>query len=340
MTHLGLEQFRDQLRQRYERLHDTEPTLFHLAHRQFWDWLESQSMGRVLLSQFEQKLEKWNLDCRQTAEWLVQGDQRANIGNMAKPKRRLSLAWAVVQQCRQPTFQDEPLPQRELNAAERIYLTFHKHALNWGTSREREVILWRLFLQSFIEPLYFELLDNTDEQLLLRHLLSRYAQRSALFDRDSLHDTWEETRPARKGEHVLAQNMYRYLFDHHLTFAVEPKTDAGRTDLLALDDEENYVVEVKVFTDNDEPASVPNWVSQLHAYAEDHDSASAFLVVFNTQGRQIRLPSQVTTAEFGGLGGRQRVYDFVVVDICPNHPSASKRKKLAPICVGVDNLVE
>jgi hypothetical protein len=133
--------------------------------------------------------------------------------------------------------------------------------------------------------------------------------------------------------------MYRYLFDYHLTFAVEPKTDAGRTDLLAIDDEENYVVEVKVFTENDGPASVPKWFSQLHAYAEDHDTASAFLVVFNTQERQLSLPSQVTTEELGGLGGRQRVYDFVVVETYPEHPSASKRKGLEPIVVGVDELV-
>lgn len=199
--------------------------------------------------------------------------------------------------------------------------------------REREFILWRLFLQSFVEPLCFELLNNADEQLLLRHLLSRYAQRCALFDRESLHETWEAAQPNRKGEHVLARHMYRYLFDHPLTFAVEPKTDAGRTDLLALDDEENYVVEVKVFTENDGPASVSKWFAQLHAYAEDHDTASAFLVVFNTQERPLNLPSQVTTDELDGLGGRQRVYDFVVVDIYPDHPSASKRKALEPISV-------
>ncbi|MDZ7779532.1 MAG: hypothetical protein U5R14_06265 [Gemmatimonadota bacterium] len=122
------------------------------------------------------------------------------------------------------------------------------------------------------EPLYEYIDEKLDTGRAVLGLLLRYKHRCEWFSRSRLFETWQSAE--KRGEKVLALDMYQYLFDQGLDFAIEPASASGEADLVeAQTGEERLIADAKIF-DPDSGKDVPylaRGVNQLYIYSQDYN---------------------------------------------------------------------
>lgn len=128
---------------------------------------------------------------------------------------------------------------------------------------------------------------------------------------------------AARGERVLAEHLYAYLFDQGLDFHIEPQSASGEADLVASE----LVLDAKVFDGGGwrNVAYVKSGIHQLLTYTRDFNQSVGYLVIFRTcpADLQFSFERADSLVPFVSIGGKT-LY-LLVVDICDYGVSASKR---------------
>lgn len=184
------------------------------------------------------------------------------------------------------------------------------------------------FTENIVEPLYEYLDEKLDDKGALLALLKKYKHRSEWFHREELSEAW--SADTRRGEKLLALNLYEYLFDQGVDLYVEPTSASGEADMVSSQHgEERLVADAKIFSPEKSKSVsyIMKGIQQIYSYTVDFNEAVGYLVVFN-------VSSEILDFEFAGSS---QSVPFVVVsgktifiltiDLHLHEVSASKRGK-------------
>jgi hypothetical protein len=205
---------------------------------------------------------------------------------------------------------------------------------------------YSLFHREVIVPLCQHLDERLDEQQAILGLLVRYKKRCEWFNRQELLKTARDEQ-ARRGdekkrsevEKVLKEDLYRYLHDQGLEFAIEPPSDRGEIDLIVdqAGGDRKYL-EGKVFDNENRNANyIVKGFGQLLHYLRQYNAARGYLLVYKTCEQQLVIEGaeQLGTVPFVRCEGKN-VF-ILVVDIGEYGKPVSQRS-YQPVRITVDEL--
>jgi len=144
------------------------------------------------------------------------------------------------------------------------------------------------FVRVFVTPILSYLGYERSADDLIRAMLLRYKQRCEWFERDRLLEI-AKAKDARNKlnlmEKRLKADLYRYLFDSGMDFAVEPSTPArsAKPDLVSakLPSGRKLVLEVKVCDGVVSSDGIAQGIKQAKLYADDWGEPVGYCLVYN-----------------------------------------------------------
>ena len=302
---------RDMLFKRHDRLSRCDPMQAHAALVQFWNYLHAQPLLVGILAKLK-------------AEAPTYCDElKALVENQVPPKFAheadvSNFALRVIEHCASVPVggYGEVQPEVELS-------------IRHGRGQMGAALDW--FRASFLQPLYDVVDESLDHQRVVLSVLIKYKKKVEWFEREHLQ------KLAAKGERTLASHLYAYLHDQGMDFHIEPQSGSGISDLVSPD----LVLDAKIFDGIDRGRPyVKHGVHQLLTYARDFNQAVGYLVIYRTCATdlQFAFAEDNMVVPFIVLGGKM-LY-LLVIDICPNLPSASKRGNLKAHVLSRDDLLE
>ncbi len=185
----------------------------------------------------------------------------------------------------------------------------------------------RGFMEIFMAPLIYYLLDRLTDGGSLLGILQRYTRRTEWFHQRDLLERYQAD--TTRGEQALDDHLREYLVDQGIPFPFpQVQSPSGRADAIAgVDSDDPLPLEVKLFLPESgkDRAHIRQGFVQAHRYAADFGATVAYLVCFNlstgtlefeSDGEANHWPSQVR------LGGR--AVFLIDIDANPDRPSASQ----------------
>jgi hypothetical protein len=195
------------------------------------------------------------------------------------------------------------------------------------------------FTDNFVETLYDYLDEHLDDQRALLALLRRYKHRCEWFRREALLALWQKDKA--KGERALAEDLYEYLHDQGLEFAIEPSSASGKPDLISAQvGDERLIADAKVFKDGTGKSYLASGFHQIYQYTLDYNQPFGYLVVFKTCEDDLKFPMADQEQSIPFLVHNNKTIFFVVVDICQHEATASKRGVLKTVEVTEADLIQ
>jgi hypothetical protein len=88
------------------------------------------------------------------------------------------------------------------------------------------------FRSLYLEPFYEYLDEHLDDRSHVLHSLLRYNHACEWFRRQRLYSQWDAE--TKRGEHLLALDMYEYLHERGIEFHIQPTSASGEPDMIAL----------------------------------------------------------------------------------------------------------
>jgi hypothetical protein len=194
------------------------------------------------------------------------------------------------------------------------------------------------FRDCFVEPLYEYLDEQLDDQRALLALLRRYKHRCEWFRREALLALWQKDKA--KGERALAEDLYEYLHDQGLEFAIEPSSASGKPDLISAQvGDERLIADAKVFKDGTGKSYLASGFHQIYQYTLDYNQPFGYLVIFKTCEDDLKFPMADHEQSIPFLVHNNKTIFFVVIDICQHEATASKRGVLKTIEITEADLI-
>lgn len=173
--------------------------------------------------------------------------------------------------------------------------------------------------EMFLLPFYDYVYEQLEAQAVLIELLKRYKHRSEWFCQKYLWDLSEG-----QSEKNLALDLYAYLYEQGVDLTIEPSSITEEIDLIAAQNAEDpLLVDAKVFRENSTKSDIPKWFNQIYTYTKKYNEPFGCLVIYNvTKGKDLffDLPGRTPQVKYGS-----KTVFFIVVEICPDKPPASKR---------------
>lgn len=322
--------FLDKLDRRRRHLEQVPPQCFHRAHLRFWDWLEEEALASPTFLYF--RTEYNDKKHRKSAESIAR-DSRDWEGALPKTHgEMLARCWGMIRVLRRSKAERY---YSERTAAKR----FRTFSGQDGSQEQLEQKLQRDFLTIFVDPLLDEIRYGVTRHALVATAMESYRARCERFDRERLNELADEGSN-QQTENRLARHFYRYLFDRDIRCSVEPRQNAGRPDLVAYDEEEEFVVEAKVYRDSTNTSDVGDWFGQLHGYAKEKGAPRGFLLIFSRPEEELDIAVDETYLGLPTVTFQGRPYTFLIVDMYPDYETASKRGRPTGIRVERSELID
>jgi hypothetical protein len=195
------------------------------------------------------------------------------------------------------------------------------------------------FKARFLPPVYDYLVEHLDDQRALLALLRRYKHRCEWFRREALLALWQKDKA--KGERALAEDLYEYLHDQGLEFAIEPSSASGKPDLISAQvGDERLIADAKVFKDGTGKSYLASGFHQIYQYTLDYNQPFGYLVIFKTCEDDLKFPMADHEQSIPFLVHNNKTLFFVVIDICQHEATASKRGVLKTIEITEADLIQ
>lgn len=198
-----------------------------------------------------------------------------------------------------------------------------------------------IFRDAALQPAFEFLDEQIDARNAVLGLLLKYKTRCEWFRRDRLRGAASEGLESRISERALAFDLYEYLHDQGVDFAIESATASGEPDLVASDaGGQALVADAKYIADDGKVReTMAGGFRQVMQYCRDKNETTGYLVVFlNCEVR----PEIEGDADDGfpcfRLGG-VTVY-YVLIDIRERTNTASKLPKPRVVPIKRERLVE
>lgn len=327
-----IQRTRYQLQTRVRTAKTCPPALFPQGVKHLIEWIEQHPLLRHLIDPLREKIAVF--------------DERIAT-DLAKAKT--------------PAMKDLSGPWDTADRDEAVALSWSVlkalSAMELSERNTRSVYLLALFLTGFesvqrasdladavrdvgVQAVYDFLDEQIDSRNVVIGLLHKYKTRCEWYRRDRLRDAAVNGLEGRKGERALAFDLYEYLDDQGVDFAIESATASGEPDLLAseasgqpLVADAKYVVEDAKLAD-----TLASGFRQVRSYCSDKNEPVGYLVVFLNCGVSPDLKADRDDGfpcfRLGGIS----VY-YVVVDIRERTKTASKLPKPRVVEIPHERLV-
>ena len=294
-----LQQQRFLLQKRVRRLNSCGHQLFHSSFVQFWNYICEHPLYSGIVAKFEAEAPSHLEDIESLTK------TRSGIPIFEREEQSINFAFRLLQYCAAQPIDGTRGPECSVG-----------HAI--CQAREFNVAL-DAFRETYLEPFYEFLDESLDQHAAVLSLLLKYKKKVEWFERKQVSEL------AIRGERVLAEHLYAFLFDQGLDFHIEPQSASGEADLVASE----LVLDAKVFDgDRRSVTYVKSGVNQLLTYTRDFHQTVGYLVIYRTcpADLQFSFERADSLVPFVSIAGKT-LY-LLVVDICDYGVSASKRGTL------------
>lgn len=310
-----LQDLRLKLQTRVRRLFSSDWQAFHFGLKQFWQFLQNNP----LLAGILEDLEARSIEMDESADAIISGTA---LGFESEPEH-VGVAYFIIKKCVE---------------SQNEHIEFSIGSTYRRARQARENL--DFFRSHFLEVLYEYIDENIDDRRAMLALLRRYKHRSEWFKRDYLYDLLKAD--TRKGEKRLALNLYEFLFDQGLNFAIEPNSISGEVDLItAQEGREPLLADVKIFDpDSGKGKSyISRAFNQVYIYTQDYNEPVGYIVIFNVSGKDLEFALDDASQSTPFARHNNKTIFFLTIDIYPHETSASKRGKLQSIVISREDLM-
>jgi hypothetical protein len=222
-------------------------------------------------------------------------------------------------------------PDRELA----LMVAEHYHAIA-NANESLEVVR-----DVFLEPFYEYVDEHIDDQQAILYFLRRYKHRCEWFHADRLRQAAEDQ--TKKGEEILALDLYEYLHDQGIDFHIEPHSASGIPDFVADQvGSERVIADTKLFWPERSKgkAYIISGFNQVYTYACDYNEPCAYLVIYKMCSEGLNFLVPASESMFPCMSLNNKTIFFVVVDIFEHGVPASKRGPLKSVDITEKELVQ
>lgn len=317
-----------QLKTRVRACERSSMPMFPDACRDLVKWVESRPFLQALLAPLSSRIASYTLKLRNT-----------NPVGYIRPKdyeAPVALAWATLKYV---ATSEEPFPNHVRRLGRRVARTGVHTPFSQAIPADSHV--FAQLKSATIPSVHDYLREQVEERNAVIGLLRKYKTRCEWYRRDRLRSAAAEGLEGRRSERALAFDLYEYLYDQGVDFAIESATASGEPDLTSSDaGGQPLVADAKYITDDSKVReTMAAGFRQVLRYCQDKNEATGYLVVFlNCEVR----PEIEDDADDGfpcfRLGG-VTVY-YVLIDIRERKNTASKLPKPRVVPIHRDRLVE
>jgi hypothetical protein len=193
------------------------------------------------------------------------------------------------------------------------------------------------FVKQVFRPFFHYLIDQVEYGSTVIHTLQRYKARVEWFDQDSLYARYEEN--TRNGEEVYNLDLQRFLLlDGGYITQAKARSASGEADLIGgLETDDPLICEGKLY--KGDSAYLANGFHQVIKYAHDYNKTVAHLIVFNLTPKLLQVQTDGPAgawAPFVEAAG-VRVH-LIAVRALPPSTTASKSGKATTVVIRRNNL--
>ncbi len=191
--------------------------------------------------------------------------------------------------------------------------------------------------ECFLEPFYEYVDEQLDDQRAMLALLIRYKHRSEWFLRERL---WELSQTKRRGEKLLALDLYSYLYDQGIDFTIEPSSITGEVDLIAAQDSPDpLLLDTKIF-DGDSRGKhyIRKGFAQLYTYTQQYNKPFGYLLIYKITERDLRFSLQLQR-HIPVVVHNHKTLFLITIDIYPCDKPVSQRPPLQAVEITEEELV-
>lgn len=311
-----IQNLRYKLQKRYRKLNSADYKHFDIALLQFWKYLMSYPVYKGILDLLEMRSKKSKDDVDK-----ILNEKVALFGE--DENEAIDIAYLIVKK------------SLEAENSDVIFrVAFH---YSHKGDRNEALDYWK---DVFLEPLYEFIDEQLDDQKAILSLLNRYKCKCEWFQREYLYNLWESN--TKRGEKLLANNLYEYLYDQGIDFFIEPSSISGEVDLIsAQSSDDPLLADIKIFNPSKSKGQqyICSGFNQVYTYTLDYNEPFGYLIIFKTCEDDLRfsLANQEISTPFV-LHNNKTIF-LITIDIFPHSKSASKRGTLKTIEITEDDLI-
>ena len=298
-----LQTLRYKLQKRLKRINAADHIIYHSVVVQTFRFLTENAVVRGILDEIERRVPSAEKD----SEQLFAGKLLASDNEL----ERIGLAYALL--------------KRTVASAENEEVKLGYRFGSCSNFAEGA----QVFTDLFIEPLFDYIDEQIDDQRTVLGLLLKYKRHVEWFRRDDLRAKFQDN--TRKGEKLLACDLYAYLHDQGLDFSIEPSSISGEADLIsAQEGPERLVADVKIFDPGRSKGTsyLYSGFSQVYQYTKDYNDSFGYLVVFKTCREDLSVSARDQDAAIPFFTHNNKTIFVLVIDIFDYAEPASKRGHL------------
>ena len=308
-----IQNLRYKLQKRTRRLNSLDFTVFHYALKQYWGFLKGQPIIESILEELSKKVP----EVESVAEKILAGESivfDTEIENIAA-------SYFVLRSC---VASDNQHMEIQIGG---IY--------DAGSKADDDLDMFR---SVFLEPLYDYIDEQLDDQRAVLGVLKRYKHRCEWFRSKRLLKLWEDN--SQQGEQTLASDLYEYLFDQGIDFAIEPRSASGEADFVGSQTgADRLVADAKVFTMEKGKSYLISAFHQVYTYTRDFNEPFGYLVIFKLCPEDLKFPCGDQEQSVPCITHNGKTIFILVIDIAEHKHSASKRGVLRTVEIAEDELI-
>lgn len=189
----------------------------------------------------------------------------------------------------------------------------------------------------FLMPFYEYVDEQLDDQRAMLTLITRYKHRSEWFHRERL---WDLSQTERRGERLLALDLYSYLYDQGIDFTIEPSSVTGEIDLIAAQDTADpLLLDAKIF-DGDSRGKhyIRKGFAQLYTYTQQYNEPFGYLVIYKTTDRDLCFSLRLSTHIPMVVHNHKTIF-LITIDIHTYDKPVSQRGPLQAVEITEEELI-
>lgn len=301
--------------QRVERLKNVDARLLPSAMRQFFTFLQDEPFFRGVLDEIEVKL---NSDKSPSIA--------CETNDITKIESENELIKFIYPQLK--------------TLANNLYSSFPEQLAsqwNYYLTGNLQLDAKEFIFKELIQPFCNYFFEKLEDQRFILRLLYRYKHRCEWFQRERLLQLYKSE--TKKGEKLLALDLYQYLFDEGINFTIEPSSIDGAIDLISgQNSEDPLLADAKIFSGN--KTYICEGFGQIYRYTGKYNEPFGYLVIYNVTNKEISFLFKNSRSSIPFVTFNHKTIFFITIDLFEHTKPTSKRKKIKPVEIKQEDLFQ
>jgi hypothetical protein len=324
MHNQSLQELRDRLHKRIQKLDVENIQLFSSYLNRFWSFYDKQPMLSgimdILASRYEHVEKGTKMICDGHYDKIPDTEEAAaafGYSVLRELAKRINV-WGNSND-----FANHPVRQCS------IYFMGKTYPIMGEVKVIREL---------YLLPFYDYIDEYLEKQRLTIDLLIRYKHRSEWFHRDRLLILQKNN--SSKGEKLLALDFYSYLHDQGFgDFSIEPSSISGAIDIIAAQGTENpLLADAKIF--KGDKHHICRAFNQIYTYSRQYNESSGYLVIFNITDKDLDFSSLQKISQIPYVSYNHKNIFLITIDLYSHAEPVSQRKPLKSVEIMEKDLIK